>query len=291
MSKSIAVCIPSHNCGPYLRSTIESVLYQRSPADEIIISDDHSTDDSVAILNDYADDPRIRIIHQEKRLSIGEHYRFLLETAQSDYVCFLSADDVLLENFVANMRAAITDGDPTLVIGACVETDGKLGVIRTRHTARRDAMPATAAFRYMAGANNYTMSFALMRRNVLLSAPALPTEMDVVTDWYWALSLARAGTLAFVTKPSGYYRVHGHNAGHGNDKWGIAARKMVAWMMPQLNAEEKAALNEKMSTAQQAPVRKAQSTVAKDRLKDIVKRAAALRYAAIPAAVRRAEGR
>lgn len=276
MRPSIAICIPSHNCGRYLRETITSVLAQSDPPEEILISDDHSTDDSAAILEEYRDDPRVRIVHQQERLSLGAHYRYLLNNTTSDYVCFLSADDVIFDDFVREMRAAIEPTD-RLLVGGCVETDGELRPIRTRGVLKRPRMPSETAFTYFVGANNYTMSFALMHRATLCALPPLPAEIDVVTDYYWALSLARAGTVAFVTTPLGGYRVHATNAGHGNDKWGIAARGLLEWMKPQLDSAQRAQFEQKQQSAA-APKVERPSSGAKTMLKDAFKRVDALRY-------------
>lgn len=285
MADTVSICIPSHNCGRYLRATIESALDQRVAADEILISDDHSTDNSVSILDEYRGDPRLRIVHQDKRLSLGAHYRFLLENATSSHVCFLSADDVIFETFVGHMKAALED-EVTLVVGGCVETDEWLRVMCTRGTGRRPVMSPDAAFPYFVTANNYTMSFALMHCATLRALPALPVEFDVVTDWYWALSLARSGKVAFVTTPEGYYRVHGGNAGHGNDNWGIGAKKLLPWLTPQLDADQRALIQRKVHTASlDARVGSSSLTA---QFKKIVKRVDALRYRSCAASARRA---
>ncbi len=54
----ISVCMATHNGGRYLRQQLESILRQLGPDDEVVISDDSSTDNTLAIINCFAD-PRI----------------------------------------------------------------------------------------------------------------------------------------------------------------------------------------------------------------------------------------
>lgn len=281
MAKSVAICIPSYNCGKYIRDTIESALSQTDAPDEIIISDDHSTDDSLSIIEEYRNNRLITIIKPESRLTIGEHYRFLLKHANSDYITFLSADDVLFPNFISTIRHTVSrDNDITLVTAACIETDGALIVLRARGTGRRKTLyPYPSSFAYMATGNLYTVSFSAMDRNRLLAAPILPTHADLATDWYWALWLTAAGSLAFVKKPLGFYRIHQSNAGHNNNKWHAALPPMVDFLIPHLNEQEREIMISRLKTL---IIPSNQSNFNRGSLlggiKEVVKRAQALPY-------------
>ena len=57
----ISVCIATYNGERFIREQIDSILRQLSSDDEIIVSDDESTDDTISIINSI-DDKRIRII-------------------------------------------------------------------------------------------------------------------------------------------------------------------------------------------------------------------------------------
>ena len=51
----ISVCMATFNGGLYLRQQIDSILCQLNPGDELIISDDGSTDDTLFIIKSYND--------------------------------------------------------------------------------------------------------------------------------------------------------------------------------------------------------------------------------------------
>ena len=130
---TISVCIPCYNSERYIRTTIESVLAQNTPVDELIISDDHSPDSSFAICQEYAGLRRVTVTRPPERTTLGGHYRFLLSKATSDYICFLSSDDALSPNFISTMHAALMQHDDLAIIaGSCVETDKHLVAQRIR---------------------------------------------------------------------------------------------------------------------------------------------------------------
>jgi glycosyltransferase involved in cell wall biosynthesis len=86
-----SVVIPTYNSAAYIRKTLESVLRQTLPADEILVMDDGSTDDTVAILNSYK--PRITVL-QQKNGGVAAARNALCSRAAGDLVAFLDHDDV-----------------------------------------------------------------------------------------------------------------------------------------------------------------------------------------------------
>ena len=65
-SKTSQVCVsvimPNYNCAKFLSKSIESVLNQTYTNFELIIVDDASTDNSLSVANEYANDNRVKII-------------------------------------------------------------------------------------------------------------------------------------------------------------------------------------------------------------------------------------
>jgi glycosyltransferase involved in cell wall biosynthesis len=87
----ISVVIPAYNCGETLRSTLDSVLAQTHPANEILVMDDGSTDETAAILESYG--PALSYFHQSNG-GPGQARDTLIERASGDLVAFLDSDDV-----------------------------------------------------------------------------------------------------------------------------------------------------------------------------------------------------
>ena len=101
----ISICIPVYNQGEYLEDCIESAWSQTHPAHEIIVINDGSTDNTREIAERYMfkdfpllDSP-VKVINQvNKGLSSARNTGIM--NATGDYILFLDADDMLMENAI-----------------------------------------------------------------------------------------------------------------------------------------------------------------------------------------------
>jgi len=87
----ISVIMPVYGVEKYIKYAIESVLNQSYSDFELIIVDDQSPDNSIAIARSYQD-PRIRII-QQKNLGLSGARNTGIHHAQGQFLAFLDADD------------------------------------------------------------------------------------------------------------------------------------------------------------------------------------------------------
>ena len=87
----ICVIIPAYNASATIDATIQSVLDQTHLADEILVVDDGSTDDTFARLSAYGS--KIKVFRQPNQ-GVACARNFLCHQATGDLVAFLDADDV-----------------------------------------------------------------------------------------------------------------------------------------------------------------------------------------------------
>ena len=93
----ISVIIPVYNAGESIKECIESIQKQTLNAMEIICVDDGSTDDSLQILKDMRKaDGRICILEQQNQ-GAGKARNLALQNATGEFVCFVDADDTLID--------------------------------------------------------------------------------------------------------------------------------------------------------------------------------------------------
>jgi O-antigen biosynthesis protein len=93
----ISVVTPVFNTDPrWLRACIESVRHQAYPNWQLCLADDGSTrKDTRRVLEEYADDPRIRIDFLKQNVGIAAASNAALALAEGDFVAFLDHDDEL----------------------------------------------------------------------------------------------------------------------------------------------------------------------------------------------------
>lgn len=87
--------MPVYNAALYLREAIDSILNQTYPDFELIIINDGSTDNSAQIIQSY-NDPRIRLITNERNLGIIATRNKGLQAAKGVYIANMDADDISL---------------------------------------------------------------------------------------------------------------------------------------------------------------------------------------------------
>lgn len=96
----ISVVIPSYNAAKWLPETIDSVLKQTHQETEIIIVDDHSTDNTKEVVDRYIQkfgESKIQYSRNEKNLGECITSRRGFEAAKGEYICRLSADDMYFD--------------------------------------------------------------------------------------------------------------------------------------------------------------------------------------------------
>lgn len=108
MSK-ISIIIPLYNKAPYVAKALESVTSQTYKDWECIIVNDGSTDNSLAVVNDYClmlNDERFRIINQENA-GVSAARNHGIAESKGEYVCFLDADDWWAPTFLEEMMQLV----------------------------------------------------------------------------------------------------------------------------------------------------------------------------------------
>lgn len=100
-----SVIMPLYNKANFVKKSIESILDQTFKDFEIIVVNDGSTDQSLAVVNEI-NDARIRIFSKENGgVSIARN--FGIEKAQYEYIAFLDADDLWLPDYLETIKGMI----------------------------------------------------------------------------------------------------------------------------------------------------------------------------------------
>jgi len=95
--KLISVITPTYNCGRFISQTIESVLSQTYKNWEMIIVDDHSSDNTREILKAYMhDNQRIKYYILEENQGAAVARTIAMSYAKGSYFAFLDSDDIWL---------------------------------------------------------------------------------------------------------------------------------------------------------------------------------------------------
>lgn len=103
---TVAVIIPCYNGEAVLTETIDALLNQSYPPDEIIVVDDGSSDRSVAVAESFG--PPVHVVKQSNAGAAAARYTGVMH-AGADIVVFNDAGDISLPNRVNELRQALID--------------------------------------------------------------------------------------------------------------------------------------------------------------------------------------
>jgi glycosyltransferase involved in cell wall biosynthesis len=109
MKPFFSIIIPVYNVAPYLRECLDSVLAQTFTDWECLCVNDGSTDESGAILDEYAQkDPRFRVFHK-KNSGVSAARNLGLDNVRGEWVLFLDSDDLLANTCLGAIVEHLTD--------------------------------------------------------------------------------------------------------------------------------------------------------------------------------------
>lgn len=211
MGSRVSVVVTCHNYGRYLRECLESVLAQDRPADEIIVVDDASTDDTATIAAEYAPfGVRYeRVDFRDACLS----YNHGIAIATGDLLAYVDADNALTPRFIASLAARL-DADPHLAfaysdrrwLGEAPVADWEEIGVRPGEIGR--SYPPDPA---MLVHRNFIDTMAIVRRSVAIELGGFRTLPALWDYRFWITVLEAGYGGGYVAEPLYYYRLHASN--------------------------------------------------------------------------------
>ena len=121
----------TYNGARFLHEQIASILCQLAAEDELIISDDASSDDTPVLVRSF-DDPRIRFF-THPRLGVARNFECALGHARGDIVFLSDQDDVWMPDKIARMCAFMERGGYQCIMCNCQLVDAGLGLVKSPH--------------------------------------------------------------------------------------------------------------------------------------------------------------
>jgi abequosyltransferase len=113
----LSICIPTYNRPEFLPATLESIAAQWGEDLELTVSDNASTDNTQAIVDDFRSRlGDIKWFRHEKNLGADANYLKSVEIATGDYCWILGSDDPIAPGAVGTIRRAIRERQPTILL-------------------------------------------------------------------------------------------------------------------------------------------------------------------------------
>lgn len=117
MNPLVSVCIPTFNSSRYLKECIDSVLAQTFTDFEIVVVENHSSDETLSIIQEYAKrDRRFRVICNERNIGSVPNFNRCIEASRGDWIKFVHSDDVIAPRCLEEMLAVSKHNPETAMI-------------------------------------------------------------------------------------------------------------------------------------------------------------------------------
>jgi len=225
--KTISVLINSYNYGRFVAEAVESALAQDPSPTEIIVVDDGSTDDTLAVLAaKFGNNPAVKVIHQR---NAGQLAAFVtgFEHATGDLVLMLDADDTYAPGHVANvLRAFTSNPEVNFVFTAHRQFGESHALVQRSPDDESLGFSLVGAFVRTLWVGSVTSTLAMRRPLVLTLLPALrqvAPQWSIRADDCLVLGASLAGSQKyFLAEPTVNYRVHGSNLFHQRESGSAA---------------------------------------------------------------------
>ena len=112
---TVSILIPNFNQKPaFLSAALQSVFAQTFDNFEVIVSENHSTNGSLEILNSFSD-RRLRIVTPDAHLSMPENFAFAAKHARGKYLSFLPSDDLVEPDWLELLVPKISSSDDAVL--------------------------------------------------------------------------------------------------------------------------------------------------------------------------------
>lgn len=207
----ISVCIPTYNQSQYLETTIRSILNQEMLPDEIIVSNDCSTDSTEELLKRLTSEIAIlRAINQPVNLGISRNTDYCLRQASGEFILRIDSDDYLSVGYLKELTTLMTL-HPHAGYGhaAIQEIDESGAYLDVRNLIRSCGyQDDKSALRACVRGYRVAANIIIFRRSVLEKVNFINSKVDFAEDFYLSAQIAAAGFgNVYSDKILAFYRV------------------------------------------------------------------------------------
>ena len=218
----ISVCMATYNGGRFIKEQIDSILPQLSEDDELIISDDGSTDRTLEIIASYKDE-RIKIFHHQKNPEYAKikhsrnfyyatsNFENALKQARGDYIFLSDQDDIWKSDKKEIMLEALVDSKADCVMCNFSVIDENRNVLIEKFYENSPISKNLVVNILKSKFLGCCMAFS---RDLLQKA--LPFPVRLIAHDYWIGCLSEK--FIFLNEPLHFYRRYESNVSTSSEK-------------------------------------------------------------------------
>jgi len=211
---TLSVLMTNYNHSRFLQEALHAILDQSFKPIEIIVIDDNSTDESVAIIEGFAKNNNhlIRLIRNDRNMGVVYNLNRLLEIASGGYVYFAAADDKVLPGlFEKSMRLLSQYPQAGFCSGLLQLIDEKgrdLGLYKSPIISTKERYLSSQESAFVLSQNGpwAAGNTTIYSRQALIEAGGFLKELGANSDWFVMQLLALRHGACFIPEPLAAWR-------------------------------------------------------------------------------------
>lgn len=221
---NVTAIVPIYNAEKYIIETLNSLINQFHPLDEILVVDDCSTDHSLKLVQEYSEKhSKIKIIELPYNKGVSAARNQAIMESRNDWVLMMDADDTAHPKLLQAQIKKLVDYEninpsPVCVHPAYIQMDAKGNVLpNSEYYGKQLTYNETFGSLLV---RNYiiTASGLLINREAAIKIGCYNVNISLSEDYEFLLRLSRQGTFIYLEKPYIYYRRHLSNASSNSEK-------------------------------------------------------------------------
>lgn len=212
----ISVVMASYNGERYITTQLESILNQELPPEEVIISDDCSTDRTVSIIEKFIKDNNLlgwKLYTNETNVGFSHNFMNAVSQATGDYIFFADQDDIWIETKISEMMNIIVSRDEINTLSCrytLIDAHGK--TMRTNYWIELDEKVHKIDFKSYLTQWGYPGMSMVVRREFLDKVIDHLPKSYIAHDFATNLVAVAKGSMYCYAKSLVLYRQHSSNA-------------------------------------------------------------------------------
>ena len=196
MTKDISVCIPTYNSSGFVLDALQSVIDQTVKVDEIIVCDNHSSDNTVEKVKQFQsnhNDFNIQVHVNTENIGFQKNFIKCYELASRSYFLILHSDDLLKPDSIQKLSDFLNEHpDLALVGGKADKIDAKGKKINEARKTETRIFQKGDFFEFVKETRSYIPYSTVLYRKKLIDKIGYLTEESIgPDDLYWPLVLQR----------------------------------------------------------------------------------------------------
>lgn len=208
----LSVVMPTYNGASHVAAALDSVAAAGAADVEVIVVDDGSTDETLAIVESFADRFALRVATPERTGNWVASTNRAIALARGHYLCCLHQDDCWLPRRLELLRAAVgRHGDVALAFHPARYIDAagrELGTWRCPFSGHEGLLDPALLVSRLLVQNFLSVPAPLFSRAAVAAVGGLDEDLWYTADWDLWLKLAAAGPSLYVPEVLACFRIH-----------------------------------------------------------------------------------